>query len=191
MAGLIIYGLLFPVEFKALFTQPGVYIHAKFLHILCVTLFFANTIIGTLWETRSLLSGRPEIIRYVYQTVVWLDAIFAAPLILISLLTGILLGTSLGGVWTMGWVALGFILFMATGAVWVLADIPTQYKIKREFEAMPVGAQSLPRELKRLLWVRMGINFLGIAPLLVVFFLMVHKPELRGVVEWVARLRGQ
>ena len=183
MFALILCGLIFPEEFTALLKHPEFYIHAKFIHILCVTLFFANAVIGMIWETRSLLSNDLNAVRYTYQTVVWLDAIFTAPLIIISVMTGIMMGTILGGIWSIGWLSIAFTLFLLSGLVWVLADIPTQYQVKREFKSIPDDVREIPDRLRRLLWRRAGISFLGTAPLLVIFYLMVHKPALPKVSE--------
>ncbi len=178
MALLLVYAFFFPKQFLSTMEQPDYYLHAKFTHILCVTLFFANVVIGTLWETRSLLSGKAEVIRFTYETVTWLDAAFTAPLILLSVISGIMLGTILGGVWTIGWLSIAFTLFMACGIFWLVADIPTQYRVNLLFREVAPGARSLPAPLTRLLWLRMGINLASIAPLLFIFYLMIHKPEL-------------
>ncbi len=178
MAGLIVAALVWPQAFLTFIKRPELFIHAKFLHVLTVTLFFANAVIGTIWETRSLMTNSPEIIRHTYKTVIWLDAVFTAPLILVAVLTGIMLGTIMGGVWSMKWLALAFSLFLFSGALWVALDIPTQYKTKRLFELVPADAKALPAELTKLLWIRLGINLFTILPLLVIFYLMVHKPEL-------------
>jgi len=184
MLVLFLWGLVFPQNFTSLLKAPQFYVTAKFFHILCVTLFFGNAVIGMLWETRSLLSGKPEIVRFTYQTVVWMDAVFTAPLIIISVVSGIMLGTILGGVWTIGWISLAFILFFVSGAVWILADIPTQYKINQLFQNVEIGTESLPSRLTRLLWYRLGISICGTLPLLTIFFLMVHKPEITPVAKW-------
>lgn len=186
MVALLGFGVLFPQAFTRLLSQPPLYIHVKFIHILAVTLFFANAVIGTIWETRSLLNGTPEIIRYTYRTVVWLDAVFTAPLILISVLSGIMLATILGGVSTIGWISNALFLFLLSGAVWVSVDIPTQYKINKLFETLAPNTTQLPRELTRLLWWRMAIAAAGTLPLLVIFYLMIHKPDLPPVGQWIA-----
>jgi uncharacterized membrane protein len=183
MAGLIVYGLAFPDSFEGLLRKPEFYIHAKFLHILCVTLFFANAIIGMIWETRSLLTGDPKIVQHTYNTVVWIDAMFTAPLILLSVVSGIMLGTILGGVWTIGWVSISFVLFFLSGLIWVVADIPTQYKVKAQFKKLAPDASELTPELRRLLWQRMGISLVGTVPLFVILYLMVHKPDLPKVAK--------
>lgn len=175
MATLIALGLFYSPTLSAWLYRPDWYLHAKFTHILCVTLFFGNVVIGTLWETRSLLSNDSQIIRYTYRTVTWLDAFFTAPLILISLISGLMLGTVLGGVWTLPWLSRAFLLFLFSGAVWIAADIPTQYKINRLFRDIR-DDEPPPPKLLRWLWFRVGLNIFAIVPLLMVFFLMVHKP---------------
>ncbi len=170
--------LAFPRAVETLFAQPDFYRHAKFIHILTVTLVFSNAVIGSLWELRALLNGRPEIVRYTYEHVVWLDAVFTAPLIIIAVTSGIMLGTILGGVWSMKWLAVAFSLFLFSGAIWLLLDIPSQYQAKKLFAAMESGATVLPAKLSRLLWGRMALNAFTLVPLLIIFYLMVHKPDL-------------
>ena len=112
MGGMIVVGLVFPRQFKDFFTKPEMHLYAKFFHIISVTLVFANAVIGTLWETRGLLSKRAEVIRYTYQTVTWMDSVFTAPLILIAVFSGILMATNLGGVWNVGWLSCAFVVFL-------------------------------------------------------------------------------
>ncbi len=178
MAGMIGFSLVWPTTVENLLARPDFYKHAKFIHILTVTLVFSNAVIGSLWELRALLNGKPSIIRYTYENVVWLDAVFTAPLIIIAVVSGIMLGTILGGVWSMNWLALAFSLFLFSGGVWLLLDIPSQYKAKKLFAKMDEGATALPEKLSRLLWWRMALNACTLVPLLFIFYLMVHKPEL-------------
>lgn len=181
---MIAYGLLFPLRFHAFFEKPDWYMHAKFVHIISVTLVFANAVIGTIWETRSLWSQDTEIIRYTYSTVIWLDAVFTAPLVLLSVISGIFLGTTLGGVWTIGWLSTAFVIYLFCGVVWLIADIPTQYKIKKLFSEVGRNAPSLPQELLQVLWFRLGLNLFTLVPLIVIFILMIHKPNIPSVDSW-------
>lgn len=190
MAVLVLAAVLLPEQFATFIARPELYLHAKFVHILSVTLFFANVVIGTLWETRSLLSGNASHIRFTYQTVAWLDAVFTAPLILVSLLSGLVLGTVLGGIFSIGWLASAFALFVLSGLVWVTLDIPTQYKVKRLFAETPAESETLPPELLRVLRFRLRLNVFAIALLFVVFYLMVHKPELPGLRGLLAQPRA-
>ncbi len=187
MAGIIIYGLIFPESLESMLTQPEFYPHAKFIHIIAVTLFFANAVLGIMWEARSLVSKDPDIIRHTYDTVSWLDARFTSPMIVLSVISGIMLGINLSGMWSMwsiGWFSVSFGFFILSGIIWVAADIPTQYKVNSLFKAVEPGAKTLPDELMRLLWFRMKISFAGTLPLLVVFVFMVYQPEMQSVSDW-------
>jgi hypothetical protein len=94
MAGLILFALFFTEEFIALLNQPALYIHARFIHIVAVTLFFSNAVLGMLWEKRSLVSGRAEVILHTYRTVAWVDAMISSPLIILSVVSGLTLSAS-------------------------------------------------------------------------------------------------
>ncbi len=175
---LIAFVQFFPDTF---FRQMGhftSYAHIKFIHILTVTLFFGNAVIGTLWEFRALLSKRAEIIRYTYETVTWLDAVFTAPLILCAATSGIMLAHLYGGIWTIGWISYSLSAFLLSGIFWLAADIPTQYKIRKALQIESETSDLFSPSLLRLFWLRMGINLISLIPLLFVFYLMVHKPEM-------------
>ncbi|NCN05638.1 MAG: DUF2269 family protein [Spirochaetales bacterium] len=176
MGVLILLAALFPHLLVALLYQPGLYPHVLFAHILSTTLFFANAVVGILWEARSLATGRKEIIFHTYSTVAWLDARFSTVLIVLSVLTGISLGVTIGGIWQFGWLSSSFILFLISGVIWVISDIPTQYKVNRLKETEDPSSVGISDELRRVLKMRLGISLAGVAPLLVVFILMVYKP---------------
>lgn len=178
MAGMIFFGITFYAEIKALLNRSSLYPHVLFMHILAVTLFFANAVVGMLWELRSLATGRKEVIFHTYNTVAWLDARFSSPLIIISVATGIILSLIIGDIWKIGWLFLAFILFLFSGLVWVISDIPTQYKVKKLIKEVEPDALELPAELMRLLKMRLWISLLGVIPLIVVFILMVYKPDI-------------
>ncbi|MBI1861648.1 MAG: DUF2269 family protein [Deltaproteobacteria bacterium] len=181
MLALIGWVQFFPGPFFRVVDRLESYPDLKFLHIFTVTLFYANAVIGTLWEARGLLSRDLPIIRHTYRTVTFLDATFTAPLILVAAFSGILLARLYGGIWTIGWVSTALTLFLGSGIFWRVADIPTQYRVRRAFERVPVDVTEVPSELQRLLWLRLAINIASLLPLTVVFYLMVHKPEMRTV----------
>ncbi|HEY9055338.1 MAG TPA: DUF2269 family protein [Rectinemataceae bacterium] len=177
MAGLIAFAAFFPAEFADFLNRPALRDHAFFVHVVAATLFFANAALGMIWEKRSLSSGRKEAILHTYETVAWIDARFSSPLIILSLISGLMLSSILGELWRIGWLSSAFILFMLSGIFWVVGDIPTQYKVKRLMDGLKPEDQALPEELLRLLKLRWWISFSGVAPLAVVFALMVYKPD--------------
>jgi len=184
MVGMIFFGTFFQTELKAFLNRPSLYPHALFAHIFAVTLFFANAVVGIIWELRSLASGRKEIIIHTYNTVAWLDARFSSPLIIISVTTGIILSLILGDIWKIGWLSLAFVLFLLSGLIWLVSDIPTQYKIKHLMKNIDPAAKGLPDVLLRLLRLRLWISLAGVVPLVVVFLLMVYKPEIELTKLW-------
>lgn len=184
MAAMIILAIIFQDELRDLLIQSYLYRHLLFTHIFTVTLFFANAVVGMLWELRSLGSGRNEIILHTYNTVAWLDARFSSPLIIISVISGIMLSLIIGDIWQIGWLSLAFILFLFSGFIWVISDIPTQYKIKNLIKDVDPAAAVLPEDLMRLLRMRLWISLAGVAPLALVFLLMVYKPDIGPIATW-------
>lgn len=181
MAGMIVFAIFFKAEFIAFLNQPALHGHALFIHIAAATLFFANAVVGMVWERRSLASGRKDVILHTYATVSWIDARLSSPLIILSVISGLSLGFMMGDLWQIGWLSVGFVLFLLSGIFWVVSDIPTQYKVKRLTALLDPADQVLPAELARLLRLRWWISLAGVAPLVVVFALMVYKPDIPSV----------
>ena len=96
MAGMIAFAIFFPAEFTALLNRPALYGHALFVHIVAITLFFANAVVGMIWERRSLASGRKDVILHTYATVAWIDARLSSPLIILSVIAGLTLSFAMG-----------------------------------------------------------------------------------------------
>jgi len=187
LGSMLVLAAVAPWSFRIYLGRPEYYREAKLIHVLCVTVLFSNALIGTLWETRALLSRKAELVRHTYETVVWLDSILTAPLVVGAVISGIALASMQGGIWITPWLTIGFLIFVGVGLLWVVADIPSQYRIKAGFRALSKGAERLPREMERLLYRRVVINIAGTVPLLIVFGLMVLKPDFPAVKEWLER----
>jgi uncharacterized membrane protein len=184
MVAMIIAVIAFPAGIANLLDRPELYSHVLFVHILATTLFFANAVVGILWELRSLVADNSAIILHTYSTVSWLDARFSSLLIVISTMSGIMLSLSKGDIWQVGWLSNAFLLFLLSGVVWVISDIPTQYRVKRLTAELDPDAEVVPEELKRILKMRVWISLAGVAPLAAVFVLMVYKPPITAVAYW-------
>lgn len=180
MAGLIGFAVFFQELFIALLRNPTLLRHARFLHIAAISLFFANAVIGIIWERRSLNSGSKEIILHTYNTVTFLDSLFSSPLIILSLLGGLSLSFNLGELWQIGWLSVSFLLFLLSGMIWIASDIPTQYKVKRLMSQLSQEDHHLPLELIKLLKLRWWISMAGVLPLVIVFVLMVYNLDSRN-----------
>lgn len=188
MASMIVVAIFFPDQLARLLDQPAMYTHVLFVHVVAATLFFGNAVIGILWESRALASRRAAAILHTYRTVAWLDARLSSPLIVISLIAGIMLSVIIGDMWRIGWLSLSFILFVFSGVVWVASDIPTQSRIRKLMAEVAPDAETIPEDLMRLLRMRLWISMAGVVPLVVVFVLMVYKPDIVPVAQWFGGL---
>lgn len=184
MAVMIIFAVIFKDVFVSLLINPALLPHARFLHIAATSLFFANAVIGILWERQSLASGRKDIILHTYNTVTLLDSLFSSPLIILTLLGGLSLSFNLGEMWEIGWLSVSFLLFILSGIIWVASDIPTQYKVKKLISNLNPEDPNLPDELVKLLNLRWWISLAGVLPLVIVFILMVYRPDITPLTEW-------
>ena len=180
MAGMILAAIFFKGAFLSFMDRPVFIRHARFMHIAAATVFFSNAMIGMIWERHSLASWNKEVILHTYQTVTSLDALLSSPLILLSLIGGLSLSFRLGEWMRIGWLSVSFFLFILSGVVWVLSDIPTQYKVKRLLSGIRPEDPSLPSELIRVMKLRWWIGLAGVLPLAVAFVMMVYKPEIRA-----------
>jgi len=184
MAGMIGFAVFFQDAFIALLQHSALLSHARFLHIAAASLFFANAVVGILWERRSLASGSKEIFLHTYNTVTFLDSLFSSPLIILLLIGGLSLSFNIGDLWQIGWLSVSFLLFLLSGIIWIASDIPTQYKVKKLISQLKPEDQSIPEELIRLLKLRWWISIVGVLPLVVVFILMVYRPDITAVANW-------
>ncbi len=178
MVLLLAWGILSPGSLQDVMRKPELYLYLKFIHILAVTLFLSTAIIGTIWEARALFSNNIAIMSFMFKTMLWFDDAFTSPLIFVGVLSGLMLGTSMGGIWSQGWMSLAFVLLIFAGAVWVIADLPMQYKLVRLFSEHERTQNISPEQFRKLYRQRMVVNILGTAPLLVIFGLMVFKPDI-------------
>jgi uncharacterized membrane protein len=110
--------------------------------------------------------------------------VFSSPLIIFSVIGGLSLSFNLGDLWRIGWLSVSFLLFLLSGIVWIVSDIPTQYKVKKLLVRLDPDDHSLPAELIHLLKLRWWISMAGVVPLFVVFVLMVYKPDMTAVADW-------
>lgn len=83
-----------------------------------------------------------------------------------------------------GWIFVSFLLFLLSGLVWIITDIPTQYKVKRLIASIKPDDQTLPAELIRIMKLRWWIGIAGVLPLVAAFLLMVYKPDMAAAVNW-------
>lgn len=177
MALMVVTAIAFPDQLTQWLDQPQLYKHVLFVHVVVTTLFFANGLVGMIWELRSLVTKSRAIVIHTYKTVSWLDARFSSLLIVLTVISGIMLSIMYGDIWQIAWLSAAFILFVISGVVWVVSDIPTQYRVKKIIGTLDPSSDHLPPPLVRILKIRLWVSLAGMTPLAIVFALMVYKPS--------------
>lgn len=153
------------------------YLTLKTLHILSSTILF-GTGIGSAFYL-FMANRRKDIAGIYFATrhVVIADWLFTTPSVIIQLLTGIALAHMLGLPLTEGWVLWGLMLYFFAGACW-LPVVWMQIRMRDMAKAALESGQPLPPRYWTFdrWWIILGS--LAFPAIVVVFYLMVAKPEI-------------
>jgi uncharacterized membrane protein len=147
------------------------------LHILGVVLFLGNIIVTAVWKVLADRTKSPPVVAYAQRLVTITDIAFTATGVTLIIVSGQVMADDFGGVFSgPDWLTIGWSLFIASGAIWVVALIPIevmQARLARQFATQPL----IPERYWRLsmLWSVFG----AVATLLPLanLYLMVFKPE--------------
>jgi uncharacterized membrane protein len=148
----------------------------KTVHILSSTLLF-GTGLGTAFH--GWMANRSGVLaarRVVNRNVELADWLFTTPAVIVQPVTGVWLARLAGFPLDTPWLVLAMVLYGVVGACW-LPVVAIQIRMRRIAEATPDG-HSLPERYHRLArwWFVLGWPaFIGV---LVIFWLMVAKPEI-------------
>ncbi len=146
----------------------------RLMHLLGGVLFLGDVIITAGWASFGRRSRDPEAIRFAVRGIMFTDALFLLPGVVLLFVNGGILGTPWFKV-AAPWLLISLALFLITGILYGAVLERTQKKMLRLVDAMPHGGP-VPPEFDALMakWFRFG----GIATLLalIVLVLMVYKP---------------
>lgn len=148
----------------------------KWLHIISATVLF-GTGLGTafhMWMAHK--SGNVEAIAVAARTTVKADWWFTTPAIILQLVTGIAMVISVGFPSSSPWLVVSYALFALAGACWIPV-VKIQMRVAKLAEAAAKDKKPLPDDYfnKMKLWYRLG--WPAFIAVLVIFYLMVHKPD--------------
>ncbi|MBF5091454.1 DUF2269 domain-containing protein [Novosphingobium sp. NBM11] len=152
------------------------YLLLKTVHILSSTLLF-GTGLGTAFH--GWMANRSGVLaarRVVNRNVELADWLFTTPAVIVQPVTGVWLAQLAGYPLTTPWLMAAIVLYVLVGACW-LPVVAIQIQMRRIAEATPDG-EALPRHYHRLArwWFALGWPaFIGV---IIIFWLMVAKPEL-------------
>ena len=152
------------------------YLILKTVHILSSTLLF-GTGLGTAFH--GWMANRSGVLaarRVVNRNVEPAACLFTPPAVIVQPVTGVWLANLAGYPLTTPWLMAAIVLYLLVGACW-LPVVAIQIRMRSIAEATPDGAE-LPLHYHRLArwWFALGWPaFIGV---IIIFWLMVAKPEL-------------
>jgi uncharacterized membrane protein len=123
------------------------------------------------------LGGNATVIASVTRVVVLADFIFTATAVVAQPVTGVLLANYIGYSLWEGWIVLSIALYVFTGAFW-LPVVWMQMRMRDLATAAAVGGVALPREYHRWFWTWFAFGFPAFGAVLVIFWLMIVRPNL-------------
>jgi uncharacterized membrane protein len=147
----------------------------KFLHVLGVVLLVGSVTITAYWKVMADRSRDPHIIAHAQRAVNIGDWLFTLPGIILIVAGGYGM-TWLAGmnVLDVSWLRWGQLLFLLSGAIWLLILVPLQIRqgrAAREFKRLGFIPSSYTRDSRR--WLVWGI--LATIPLIAAILVMIVR----------------
>lgn len=153
------------------------YFTARWLHILSSTVLF-GTGIGTAFQmVWAMRTGRVETVHSVASGVVMADWLFTTPAGILQPVTGLWLIHLAGHPWNAPWLLVAYGLYILAFLCWA----PVAYlQIRiRDLAAKALAEhQPLPQKARQLYRIWFALGWPAFSALVVVFWLMVSKPQL-------------
>lgn len=157
--------------------MSGAYLWLKWLHIISSTVLFGTGAGIAYFFLRAQRTGDARVIAAVARDVVVADAIFTASAVVIQPVTGFLLLWLGGYPFTLPWVWVSILLYLAIGCCW-LPVVWLQIRMRNlAIDATKTGRALSPDYFRYYRWW-FALGWPAFAGVLVIFWLMVAKPAL-------------
>ena len=151
------------------------YLVVKWLHVLSSTLLFGTGIGSAFYMLFTSLSRDVRAIAVVSRYVVLADWLFTSTTVILQPLTGFYLIHLAGLPWTSRWIVWSIGLYLLAGACW-LPVVWLQLKMRDMAAQAAATGVPLPARYWRYEKIWTALGFPAFIGLLVVYWLMVHKP---------------
>jgi uncharacterized membrane protein len=151
------------------------YLAIKWLHILSATLMFGTGFGTAFYMFFANRSGNVQAMAVVTRLVARADWWFTTPAIIIQPLSGLWMIHLAGFPFTSRWIAWSVALYALAGICW-LPVVWLQLKMRDMAAHAALAGEPLPARYWRYekIWIALGFPAFG--ALLIVYWLMVHKP---------------
>ncbi|HEX8442812.1 MAG TPA: DUF2269 domain-containing protein [Allosphingosinicella sp.] len=150
----------------------------KFLHVIGATVLLGTGAGIAFFMLMAHRSGDVALIAGTARIVVVADYLFTASAVVLQPVTGLLLAREVGYSLGEGWIVASIALYLFTGAFW-LPVVWMQLRIRDLAQAAAASGEPLPPQYHRLFrrWFLFGFPAFG--AVLLIFWLMITRPELR------------
>jgi uncharacterized membrane protein len=152
------------------------YLLLKWIHIISSTILFGTGIGSAFYMFMANRGKELPAICFATRLVVIADWIFTTPAIIVQLITGVALVYVAGYEFSDFWVVGALALYFFAGACW-LPVVWIQIRMRDMAKAALATGQPLPESYWRLDKWWIGLGALAFPAIIVVFWLMVHKPQ--------------
>jgi uncharacterized membrane protein len=152
------------------------YLIVKWIHIVSSTMLFGTGLGSAFYMFFVSRTGDPHVIAVVARYVVAADWLFTTPTVFIQPASGLYLVHMANIRLTSPWLLTSIGLFLLAGAAW-LPVVWMQIRMRDMARAASVAGRPLPQQYWLFLrwWVALGV--IAFVALVIVFFLMVVKPD--------------
>ncbi|ELX12119.1 integral membrane protein-like protein [Janthinobacterium sp. HH01] len=151
------------------------YLAIKWLHILSATLMFGTGFGTAFYMFFVNRSGNVQAMAVVTRLVAKADWWFTTPAVIIQPLSGLWMIHLAGFPFTSTWIIWSIALYVLAGACW-LPVVWLQLRMRDMAVAAAQSGETLPARYWRYEKIWTALGFPAFAGLLVVYWLMVHKP---------------
>lgn len=152
------------------------YLVVKWLHILSSTVLFGTGLGSAYYMFFASRTRDPHVVATVARQVVIADWIFTTPTVILQPLTGFWLIHLAGYPLTSAWILWSIVLYLVAGAAW-LPVVWMQIRMRELARHADHVGQPLPESYWRLLRIWVALGVIAFLALVVVFYLMVAKPQ--------------
>lgn len=149
----------------------------KLLHVIGATVLLGTGAGIAFFMLMAHRTGDTGVIAGVARIVVIADYVFTSTAVILQPITGVLLARTVGYELTEGWILASIGLYLFTGAFW-LPVVWMQARIRTLAREAAAGGTPLPPEYHRLFWTWFWFGFPAFAAVLVIFWLMIARPEI-------------
>jgi uncharacterized membrane protein len=150
----------------------------KYLHLIGASVLLGTGAGIAFFMLLAHRTGDPAVVAAVARIVVIADYLFTATAVVAQPITGVLLAWQGGYSLDEGWILASIALYFFTGAFW-LPVIWMQARMRDLAHAAAARAEPLPPAYRRLFGWWFTFGFPAFAAVMVIFWLMIARPEIR------------